>query len=49
MLVMFCQREGYPYHYYPSGVMAILALTTLFLDGGGQWASNIRNDTLDTH
>ncbi len=33
VLVMFYQREGYPYHYYPIGVMAILALTTLFLDG----------------
>ena len=32
-LVMLYQREGYPYHYYPSGVMAILAVTTLFLDG----------------
>ena len=32
-LVMMYQREGYGYHYYPSGVMAILALGTLFLDG----------------
>jgi hypothetical protein len=31
--VMLYQREGYAYHYYPIGVMAILALTTLFLDG----------------
>lgn len=31
--IMFYQREGYPYHYYPSGVMALLSLATLFLDG----------------
>ena len=32
-LVMMYQREGFAYHYYPIGVMAILALATLFLDG----------------
>jgi hypothetical protein len=32
-LVMMYQREGFAYHYYPAGVMAILALATLFLDG----------------
>jgi len=32
-LVMLYQREGFAYHYYPLGVMAILALATLFLDG----------------
>ena len=32
-LVMIYQREGYPYHYIPIGVMAILAFATLFLDG----------------
>jgi hypothetical protein len=32
-LVMLYQREGYAYHYYPIGVMAILGLATLFLDG----------------
>lgn len=31
-LVMIYQREGFAYHYYPIGVMAILALATLFLD-----------------
>ena len=31
--VMMYQREGFGYHYYPIGVMAILALATLFLDG----------------
>ena len=32
-IVMIYQREGFGYHYYPIGVMAILALATLFLDG----------------
>jgi len=32
-LLMMYQREGFAYHYYPIGVMAILALATLFLDG----------------
>ena len=32
-LVMMYQREGYGYHYYPIGVMAILVFATLFLDG----------------
>ncbi len=34
-LVMMYEREGFAYHYYPIGVMAILALTTLFLDAIG--------------
>ena len=31
-LVMIYQQEAYDYHYYPIGVMAVLALTTLVLD-----------------
>jgi len=32
-MMMLYQREGFGYHYYPLGVMAILALATLLLDG----------------
>jgi hypothetical protein len=39
-VVMMYQREGFGYHYYPIGVMAILALAALFLDGTRAAGSN---------
>jgi hypothetical protein len=39
-LVMMYEREGFAYHYYPIGVMSILAFTTLFVDGMGGAARN---------